>query len=502
MSNSLYYGDNLDVLRRKIRDETVDLCYIDPPFNSKRTYNQIYNNFGQEDKAQAQAFIDTWKWDDHSNSGLAQIFDNTHGLYPSQCIELINGLLKVLRKGSMLAYLVNMTLRIAEIHRVLKPSGTFFLHCDPTASHYLKLILDTIFVSQGGEFQNEIIWCYSIGGKSSKRFAEKHDVILFYTKSNDDTHTFNRQGAIIPRKPNSHMKVRSTADGRLYQEKTDKKSGKVYRYFLDDGKIAEDWWIDIETLNRGDSERLGYPTQKPERLLERIIGTFSNEGDCIFDAYCGCGTTINVAQRLERKWIGIDITYQSIGLILRRLEDSFGTQSVTNIQLSGVPRDMDGARALANKKDDRTRKEFEKWAVLTFSNNRAVINDKKGADHGIDGKAFVQESMNNQRPIVFSVKSGHNLNVSMVRDLHGVIAREDAAAGILITLEPPTKPMSHEAKAAGTYQNPYMSNPFDRIQLVSVESILQGERLRLPLTHEVLKRAETYSAGENLSFGL
>ena len=191
MTNFLYYGDNLDVLRKHIKDETVDLCYIDPPFNSKRTYNQIYNNLGHEDRAQAQAFVDTWTWDDHAIECYEQILDNINGVQTSQSIELIQGLERVLKKGGLFAYLVSMTVRVAEIFRVLKPTGTFYLHCDPTASHYLKLVLDSIFVASGGNFRNEIAWCYRGGGVPRKDFARKHDIIFRYTKTSGDDYTFN-----------------------------------------------------------------------------------------------------------------------------------------------------------------------------------------------------------------------------------------------------------------------------------------------------------------------
>ena len=312
MINQLFCGDNLEILRGNIPDESVDLCYIDPPFNSNRNYHQ--------EKAKITAFIDTWNWGDRADRDLAEILDNYQNKFTSQTMDLIAGLTKVLGKESLLAYLVSVTLRVVEIHRVLKPTGSFYLHCDPTASHYLKLILDAVFCPQGGEFQNEIVWCYSIGGKSKKRFARKHDVILFYTKS--DRYTFNPKGAAIPRKKNSHMKLKTDADGRQYQEKKDRQTGKVYQYYLDEGKIAEDYWTDIEILNRGEKERLDYPTQKPEALLERIIKASSNEGDVVLDAYCGSGTTVFVAHKLNRRWIGIDINCQSISLILKRFEQS------------------------------------------------------------------------------------------------------------------------------------------------------------------------------------
>jgi len=489
MKNQLFYGDNLDVLRKHIKDESVDLCYIDPPFNSKRNYNQVYHKIGNEKNSQTPAFIDTWTWDDFANQGLAEILENYQGKFTSQSIDLIAGLTKVLGKDSLLAYLISMTLRVAEIYRVLKPTGSFYLHCDPTASHYLKLVLDAVFCSQGGEFQNEIVWCYSIGGKSKKRFARKHDVILFYTTG--DRYTFNPKGAAIPRKKNSHMKLKTDVDGRQYQEKKDRKTGKVYKYYLDEGKIAEDYWTDVGTLNREEKERLGYPTQKPEALLERIIKASSNEGDTILDAYCGCGTTVAVAQKLDRHWIGINITYQSISLILKRLEDAFGKGVLEQIELNGIPKDMESAVALANKKDDRTRKEFEKWAILTYSNNRAIINQKKGADRGIDGVAYFQGEKGEPAKIILQVKSG-NIKSGDVRDLQGTMTLEEAELGIFITLKEPTKAMLTTAKEAGIYQSKlYRGESFDKIQIVTIREILEEQkRLDVRLGFEVLKSAE------------
>ncbi len=333
MKNQLFYGDNLEILRQKISDESVDLCYIDPPFNSQKNYYQVCQNQGKT--AKMQAFIDTWTWDESAEIGWVQIIDNYRGSFTLQSIDLLLGLSKVLGKGSFLAYLVSLTLRIAEIYRILKPTGSFYLHCDPTASHYLKLILDAFFCFRGGDFQNEIIWCYSIGGKSRNRFARKHDVILFYTKDANN-YTFNQKAASIPRKPNSHMKLAKDSHGREYQEKIDKKTGKVYKYYLDEGKIAEDYWADIETLNRQDRERWGYPTQKPEALLERIVKVSSNEGDVVLDAYCGGGTTLVVAQRLNRRWIGIDANFHSISLVVKRLEQTFGSSVLSRVQLNGI----------------------------------------------------------------------------------------------------------------------------------------------------------------------
>ena len=476
MKNKIYYGDNLDVLRKYIKDETVDLCYIDPPFNSKRNYNQIYNNVGKEDKAQAQAFVDTWTWDDYANQALAEIQTNYYGTLPAQTVDLIEGLTKVLKKSSLLAYLVNMTLRIAEIHRVLKPTGSFYLHCDPNSSHYLKLVLDAIFCAQGGDFQNEIVWSYKTGGASKKRFSKKHDVILFYTKSNH--YLFN------PQKEKSYMMHKYGFKKSDFQ--IDEASGLQY------SMVYQKDVFDIPTIGSDSSERLGYPTQKPEALLERIIKSSSNEGDIILDAYCGCGTTVAVAEKLKRQWIGIDITYQSISLILRRLGDQ--NADIDNIEMNGVPKDFDSAVALANKTDDRVRKEFEKWVVLTYSKNRAMIHEKKGGDGGIDGIAYVTDKVQGKvenRKVLFSVKSSKTLSPSVIRDLNGTIERENAACGVLLTLYPMPN-LVKESKQYGLYHNNFNDNDYPKIQVMSVGEIFDGQRLELPNVMKVLKDAEQH----------
>ncbi|MEI6442665.1 MAG: DNA methyltransferase [Nostocales cyanobacterium ELA583] len=487
MVNQLYYGDNLEVLRRYIRDESVDLCYIDPPFNSKRNYNQIYNNIGSEDKAQAQAFIDTWEWDDHAIRGLDEILTNYHGLFTQQCIALIAGLSNVLGKGSLLAYLVSMTLRITEIHRVLKPTGSFYLHCDPTSSHYLKLILDAVFCSQGGDFLNEIIWSYKTGGISKYWFGKKHDIILFYVKTNKRQYIFNQQKekAYIPT-----LRGRTFAKEKLNAQ-TDEEGCETCGQkggFFHLASMRDVW--NIQPLFRNNRERLGYPTQKPEALLERIIKASSNENDIVLDAYCGCGTTVAVCQKLDRQWIGIDITYQSISLVLKRLEDSFSKGVLETIKLHGIPKDIESATALANKADDRTRKEFEKWAILTYTNNRAVINTKKGADKGVDGIVYFQGDKNEPEKVIFQVKSG-KVKSGDIRDLLGTMTLEDASIAIFITLENPTKEMLKTAKSAGFYQSKYMSHSCDKIQIVTVEDIIENkQKLNIRLSYEVVKSAE------------
>ncbi len=500
--NCLYYGDNLDVLRRKVTTESVDLCYIDPPFNSKRNYFQIYNNQGSEDRAQSQAFMDTWEWGDQAITAFAYItnIENLqNGKFTNQTVELIRGLHKVLGEGDLFAYLVHMTLRIVEIHRVLKSTGSFYLHCDPTASHYLKLVLDSVFCSQGGDFINEIVWCYSQGGKSKRHFGKKHDVLFWYTKGDD--YTFNSSAVRLPLTPhkqdasgkNYGGRMGVDEEGRKYTEKWGTGKKKLYRYYLDEGKTPEDWWVDINSIQSQSAERLGYPTQKPEALLERIIKTCSNEGDIILDAYCGCGTTVAVAQRLKRRWIGIDITYQSISLILKRIQDKYPEQwplIEANIQLDGVPRDIDSAIALANRKDDKTRKEFEKWAVLTYSNNHARINNKKGADAGIDGFAYFMVDKDTNGKAVFQVKSG-GASRATIATLNSDRQRVEAEFGILITMDEPTKTMKLEARATGKYKHPMLNREDDRIQIVTIAEILAGKRIDLPMGRtDTVKSAE------------
>jgi site-specific DNA-methyltransferase (adenine-specific) len=492
-SNTLYYGDNLEVLRSKIKDESIDLCYIDPPFNSKRNYFQIYNNIGQEDRAQAQAFTDTWTWDTDAAQGYQEIITGSNGRFTTQVIELIKGLHNVLKKESLLAYLVSMTLRITEIHRVLKPTGSFYLHCDPTASHYLKLVLDAVFVPSGGDFKNEIIWHYKRWPAKSRHFQEMHDVIFFYVKTKGQN-TFNillqeLTAGTNKRWRGQKSRVEFVEGVRQVTQMTEEKS---------QGTPQDDVW-DIPVINSQAKERMGYPTQKPEALLKQIIMASSNEGDIVLDAYCGCGTTVAVAEQLKRKWIGIDITYQSIALILRRLEGQYGPTVLANITLSGIPQDMASAHALATKQDDRVRKEFEKWAILTYSNNRASINTKKGADKGLDGTAYLATSTSTSDKVIFQVKSG-NVNRSDIATLRGDMARENAQLGIFITLAQPTKPMNQEAAAAGTYHHELMGRSYNVIQIVTIKEIIEGnKRLEMPLTHTLIKTAERHTDEAQLS---
>jgi adenine specific DNA methylase Mod len=538
--NTLYYGDNLGILRdeKRIPSESVDLCYIDPPFNSQRTYNQIYSTPKKTDAAQAQAFTDMWTWDQAANLGFLEITNNEGGRFSGDTIELFKGFNHIIKGSSLLAYLVSMTLRLVEIRRVLKSTGSFYLHCDPTASHYLKIVLDSIF--EPTNFRNEITWKRRLGMSSavheSTCFGTCTDIILFYAKS-DDT-TFHPQYNMDLPEYREYIRTRFTQkdeSGRLFhagdltnpayrpnliydykgyksppngwaitKEKMEQwdKEGRLYfppdkngrirrKRFADElkGMPIQNLWVDIPEINSQAQERMGYPTQKPEALLERIIHASSNEGDTVLDAYCGCGTTVAVAQRLKRNWIGIDITYQSISLILKRLTDSFGETVVKAIKQDGIPFDVESAKALATREDDRTRKEFEKWAVLMFTNNRAVIRTKKGADKGIDGVAYFSGGEEHSERAILQAKSG-SVKRGDIATLRGDMEREEAKIGYFITLEEPTRPMRDEAASSGVYHSPVLSKTMNRIQIVTVREMLEeSKRMELPMAVNVVKTA-------------
>lgn len=533
--NRLFYGDNLDILRDRIQADSVDLCYIDPPFNSKRSYNQIYNNVGKEDQAQERAFIDTWTWDERAREGYAEIISNAGTRYTTQTIELLRGLHHVLRDGSLLAYLVSMARRITEIQRALKPTGSFYLHCDPTSSHYLKLVIDGIFCPRGGEFQNEIIWKRTSSHNDPRKYGNIHDNLFFYTKSskykwNTQYTKYSEEYVAAEFRPdNSGRMVKYenlTAPshgrdaGRFEWRGTKPPTSRMWRYkldrleellaagliktnaqgkpimrglktFLDDlpGVPLQSIWTDVLRVGNTSRERLGYPTQKPIDLLERIILSSSDPGDLVLDAFCGCGTTIDAAELHGRNWIGMDITYQSIALVLKRLEDRYGKAVANAVVLDGVPKDMASAEALAHKRDDRVRKEFEKWAVLTYTMNRAAVNYTKGADRGIDGTAYFWKTKDDTDKAVFQVKSG-NVTRGDIAKLKGDMEREQAAVGTLITLEDPTSPMRAEAKQAGTYVHPFTGRSHDRVQIVTIRDVIEKDRrIDLPLTAEVLTTA-------------
>jgi DNA modification methylase len=326
-SNRLFCGDNLEVLRRHVAGESIDLCYIDPPFHSRRNY---------QTRDQPPAFTDTWSWDDTAQSG----FDALRG-HPSKLATLLAGLEPVIGRDSLLAYLVSVAQRLHEIERVLRPTGSLFLHCDPTASHYLKLLLDAVFREPGGGFRNEIVWCYSHGGRSRKWFGRKHDIIFFYGKS--DRCYFDPRAVRSAMRSGTHSfggRLLTGEDGRKYRlvygTRNSHGVARYYKYYLDEGKLPEDWWADINSLQASAAERTGYPTQKPEALLARIVSACSRPGDTVLDAYCGSGTTLVAAQRAGRAWVGIDLAPQAIALTRERLQAAFGNDVLDRIAVHGA----------------------------------------------------------------------------------------------------------------------------------------------------------------------
>ena len=301
---TIFTGDNLPIMRG-MNSESVDLIYLDPPFNSKANYAAPIGS-----EAAGAEFKDTWTLKDVDAAWL----DLIEAKHPA-----LNRVIHAAMSNSDKSYLIYMAVRLLEMHRILKDTGSIYLHCDPTMSHYLKLVMDTIFGKQ--HFQNEIIWCYERGSRRKSQFGRKHDVIFFYSKTKN--YVFDSDAVRIERRK-THMKVETDLEGRTWQVKKDAKSGKVYRYPTDVGVLCPDWWIGIQQLNRNEKERLGYPTQKPLALLDRIIKASSNEGNVVFDPFCGCATTLVAADRLQREWIGIDISAKAAELVVERIGDDQG----------------------------------------------------------------------------------------------------------------------------------------------------------------------------------
>jgi len=508
--NVLYYGDNLDILRRYIDDESIDLIYLDPPFNSKATYNVLFKQQnGSRAAAQIKAFEDTWTWDQASAASYQEVVEA--GGQVSRALQAFRTLLG---DSNMLAYLAMMAPRLVELHRVLKPTGSIYLHCDPTASHYLKVLMDAVFGTQN--FRNELIWHY--GGRGAKavarQFPRNHDVVLLYSKE-EGRQTYRKQ--TYERKYTyaeaRRRGFRQDADGTWFKtaprgDYTDEsvkrleREGRIYRtrtgrvrikYFLrsDESAVYEDallgdTWNDIPDAMHMGKERLGYPTQKPEALLERIIQTSSDEGHLVLDPFCGCGTAVVVAQRLNRRWIGIDITQAAIRTIKQRLADSFGDS--VQYDVIGEPTTVADAKILASQDPYQ----FQWWALGLV--DARPIEGKRGADKGIDGRLyFHDDSSGNTKQIIFSVKAGHT-GVSHVRDLRGVLAREKAEIGVLISMQEPTQPMRTEAASAGFYESPWGKHP--RIQLLTIADLLAGKKVDYPLvqganvTYEKAPRAK------------
>ena len=524
--NQLFYGDNLDVLGRHIADESVDLVYLDPPFNSNATYNVLFaERDGTQAAAQIKAFEDTWRWDE----GAARAYEDVveAGGRVSQAMQAFR---TFLGENDMLAYLAMMAPRLVELRRVLKPTGSLYLHCDPTSTHYLKLLLDAVFGPK--QFRNEVTWKRtSSHANVSQRYGVVQDRLLFYTKTDEWTwnqsytkyepdyiETFfdqeDKQGRRYARRDLTASMQRASsgqiyewkgitppasrcwamtkdrmdaldASGRIHWPK--KKTGmpRLKRYPEDlPGVPMADIWTDIKIMHNLSAERLGYPTQKPEALLERIISASSNEGDVVLDPFCGCGTTVAAAQALGRQWIGIDVTNLAITLIRHRLKDAYGDDIEQTYQVIGEPVSVPDAEALAAADPYQ----FQWWALGLVGARPA--DGKKGADQGIDGRIYFHDGDTGKtKQIVLSVKAG-KLHAPYVRDLRGVVEREQAALGALLTLHTPTRAMRTEAASAGFYDSPWGQHP--RVQILTVGELLAGKKLDAPpprQTSRTYKRA-------------
>ncbi|MBN1592094.1 MAG: site-specific DNA-methyltransferase, partial [Candidatus Coatesbacteria bacterium] len=489
-TNVLFYGDNLEVIRQHLDKDSVDLIYLDPPFNSNQDYNVLFaEKNGSLSPAQIKAFKDTWHWDQDAVWAYQSAVESGGGVS-----EAMQGFRRLLGDNDMMAYLAMMAPRLAELRRILKPTGSIYLHCDPTASHYLKLLMDAIFGPR--HFRTEIIWKRSSAHSDTKQGRRQHgrihDVILFYTKSDDwiwdPIHTPYDQEYIDrfyryveegtgrryrlgdltgpggERKGNPRYEVMGVTrywryskekmqqlidEGRIIQSRPG--CVPAYKRYLDEmpGVPLQDVWTDLKPISSQARERLGYPTQKPESLLERIIKTSSNEGDVVLDPFCGCGTTVAVAHRLKRRWIGIDITHLAVTLMKYRLESTFGDKVRKDFAVIGEPVSLTGAMALAKENPYQ----FQWWALGLVGARPA--EERKGADKGIDGRLYFHDEGKGgkTKQIILSVKSGH-VSVSHIRELRGVVVREEAALGVLISVFKPTQPMRVEAAAAGSYYSP------------------------------------------------
>lgn len=527
--NHLYYGDNLGVLRESIADASVDLIYLDPPFNSNASYNVLFKGpAGKDSAAQIEAFDDSWHWTDAAEDAFQQVRRGPN----AAAATMLTAMRTFLGENDMMAYLAMMAVRLLELHRVLKPTGSLYLHCDPTASHYLKILLDAVFGARS--FRNEVSWrrqsAHNDAAQGRTQYGNVRDIIFFYTKSQEwnwnwlytnydeeyvrkfyrhvEPETGRRYrlgditapGGASPQKRNPHYEFLGVTRYWRYSEKRMKElyeegriiqtnPGRVpqFKRYLDEqkGVALQNDWTDIKPLHASHREKLGYPTQKPVALLERIVAASSNPDDVVLDPFCGCGTTVHAAEKLGRQWIGIDVTHLAIGLIEKRLRDAFPQVAFTT---HGVPQDLAGARDLARRgRDDPNYYfEFEKWALSLIAAQPGNLS-KKGADRGIDGNIWFGKT---GRAIV-SVKAGNTVGVSMIRDLRGVIEREGAEIGILLSLTPPKKTMIAEAAAAGQHELDGFA-PVPRLQIVTIEDALalRDRAVQLPARRDdAFKRA-------------
>ena len=550
--NQLYFGDNLDVLREHVGDESVDLIYLDPPFNSNATYNMLFRErSGAESAAQITAFEDTWHWTIEAERAYQE------GVLqgPERLSKLLQAMRDFLGQSDMMAYLAMMAPRLAELRRVLKPTGSIYLHCDPTASHYLKLLMDAAFGSDN--FCSEIIWRRtSAHNKLKRKYGPIHDTILFYAKTDDalfnpgstpytnayvaenfsreddrgkyraneltgtgrrsgdsgqpwrgyDPTARNRHWA-IPRSLREFLPDGGEGMGSIEQLEALDQQGMIvfprreggqprYKQYLGDGVFYQDIWSyqpgtrnvlygtkdgideDVKYLSSG-KEKLGYDTQKPLGLLRRIILSSTQENDVVLDPFCGCGTALEAAEQLNRRWIGIDVTHLAVAIMKHRLHDAFGSD-LSEYAVVGLPQDVESARALATESEHDGRYQFEYWA-LGLIEARPAGNGKKGADAGIDGYInFFDDDSGKAKRIIVQVKSG-SVNRGQIATLKGDMEREKAEIGVFITLRPPTEPMIQEALSAGLYSPDSLpDDDYPRVQILTIEQLLDGAEADYP----------------------
>ena len=527
-TNVLYYGDNLDILRRYLPDGSVDLVYLDPPFSSNRSYSVIFKDeSGNKSDAQITAFDDTWHWGPDAERQYLYLTNSAYhqGRVMPSASALIGAFHAGITPSPMLAYLVEMTVRLVELHRVLKPTGSLWLHCDPTASHYLKLVLDAVFGTK--QFRNEVVWkradSHNDATQGLARLGRVHDTLLYYTRSDD--YTFNSVRTPLSTETADKW-YRHVEDGRRYNldnataakpggdtsyefhgvrppqgrywaysranmEKLFEQgrlvftpSGKLYiKRFLDESKGVplQDLWTDIDMLRGFSSskERLGYPTQKPLALLERVIETSSNPGDVVLDPFCGCGTATVAAQKLGRKWIGIDITYLAIAVMRQRLRDGF--PELGEVEVVNRPTEVAGARAMVADGSLEHRYQFQWWALDLVGATPQGRAEKKGADKGVDGVITFTGAGGKAETCIVSVKSG-TVNRGQVAQLRGDMAAHAAGMGLFVTLEEPTAPMVQEAAEAGYYHSEVSGRDYAAVQILSIRELLdEGKKPSLPL---------------------
>ena len=546
-SGTLYYGDCLSVMRG-LPEGIADLVYLDPPFSSNRDYNVFFQGEDKNEFAQVTAFEDTWTWGEQSEREYQEIYRATD---TAEIATLLGSLRDFLGENNFMAYLVMMASRLVEIRRLLKNTGSLYLHRDPNASHYLKILLDALFGIRA--FKNEIIWRRSGTHGKTKKFAPIHDTILFYAKSDKYTWNFikkpymkghvqehfikdskgfrtNYYGNVLTgagtKNGYSGMEwhgFNPTAKGRhwaipsallegfenetknmtqlekldfLYEKGCIKivagKAWPVYERYIKstDGVAMPDIWAyqpytegtvyntskgideDVRWLFPKSEERLGYPTQKPIALLERIIKASSNPGDVVLDPFCGCGTTVHAAEKLGRKWIGIDITHLAISLISRRMHDAFPECSFAT---EGAPKDVASARYLAEHNGLKGRYQFLYW-VLGVIDAIPSQGKKKGADSGSDGFIWAFDSPTAKSPfkINVSVKSGR-IPANHIRELAGMLDKHSVRICVLLTLDEPSKEMLADAVAEGFYTYPN-GRKFPRIQILTVQDLFDGKR--------------------------